>query len=477
MAAIPNGTTEYGIAVNSSVQNGSLDDHVKVSQDLAHLLDNIDRNLKQNALGTYSPAFATMYKERMATGIRALIGDIYKPNNPAWDDAMSYALEVIIAPKDSAERASSQWVRSSSELNRALLKRFSPGTIDAAKLGTASIIDNFYGGDRLAIAHVDKKASFMRHRDDAKSAAGYYPKSSILAAICYQTAAFPCALAMSWFLSAEEAVQAAYISHLSVCDDLGSIAAKDYDTRMRLVAIAAGVAYKYGGRALNVFVDGTTKQAMGTATEEPRSIEAAMAWRAVGGCSTIYSKFNFDEECDLDTSLVAPLVMMATHDLLDWRCDMAAGNHENALSAVHGFGIEQPFHAFLEAMLHEALSHPQSGIYGIAAVVSMHFIAGRYGCWEYRGTHKPACDECVRLLRKGTEEAGLEWLPKPPPKSYAEGDEVRESGKQWSDHFTDQSIIQEALGWFQYLVSTGEIWLFDVMAEGAQAVDAGADWE
>ncbi|KAI1124919.1 hypothetical protein F5Y10DRAFT_284714 [Nemania abortiva] len=461
---------------NNTPVNSSPASHEKLNEDLNRLLNNADANLRLHALGSYSEAYETMYLETMRNGIKSLTGAVSITSSQEWDDAMAYAREVILAPKDSPDRASSPWTRSCSKLHKELLKRFGHGTIEAAELGTASIIANHYNGDRLLISHVNKKASYLRHRHDAKVGAGFYPQSSPLAAICYQTAALPCSLAMSWFLPAEDAVQAAYVSHLSVCDDLGSITEEDYDARMRMVAIAAGVAYKYGGRVLNVFIDGTAKQTVGSATRELRPIEAAMAWRAIGGCSTIYSKYNFDEACDLDVGLVAPIVMMATHDLLDWRCDVAAGNHENAISAVHGFGITSPFHAFLEALLKEALKHPQSGMYGIAAVVYMHFVVGRYGGWEYRGEHKPACEECVRLLQKGTKEAGLEWAPKPPPKSYAEGEELREGGKLWADHFIDRSLIQETTSWFQHLISTGEIWLFDLLAEGAQAVDADADW-
>ncbi|KAI0102587.1 hypothetical protein GGR51DRAFT_527018 [Nemania sp. FL0031] len=466
MAAITNGTQ-----VDSSPAS-----HEKLKEDLSQLLDKTHTNLGMHALGSYSAAYEAMYLETMRNGIESLKGTISIENNPAWDDAMAYAREVILAPKDSPDRASSLWTRSCSELHKELLKRFGLGTIEAAELGTASIIAKHYHGDRLSISHVNKKASYLRHQHEAKVGAGFFPQSSPLAAICYQTAALPCSLAMSWFLSPEKAVQAAYVSHLSVCDDLGSFTEEDYDVRMRMVAIAAGVAYKYGGRVLNVFVDGTAKQAVGAVTGELRPIESAMAWRAIGGCSTIYSMYNFDDTCDLDVGLVAPIVMMATHDLLDWRCDVAAGNHENAISAVYGFGIASPFHAFLEAMLKEVLRHPKSGIYGIAGVVYMHFVVGRYGGWEYRGEHEPACEECVRLLRKGTKEAGLEWAPKSPPKSYADGEEVREGGRLWADNFIDRSLIQETISWFQYLISSGEIWLFDLLAEGAQAVDADADW-
>ncbi|KAI8948601.1 hypothetical protein F4801DRAFT_604141 [Xylaria longipes] len=464
------------VTTNGTPANGFRVDHEKLKEDLTLLPKIVDENLGLYALGSYSGAYKAMYEATMRNGIESLLGTISIANNKAWQDVVAYGREVILAPEDSEERAMAPWARSCSDLHKELLKRFGPETIEAAETGTASIIADHYNGDRLAIPHVNKKASYLRHRHDAKVGAGFYPKSSPLAATCYQCASLPCSLAMSWFLPVEKAVQAAYISHLSVCDDVGSFTEEDYAVRMRMVAISTGVAYGFGGRALNIFVDGTSKQAVGTVAGELRPIEAAMAWRAIGGCSTIYSKYNFDE-CDLEVGLVAPIVMMALHDLLDWRCDVAAGNHENSLSAVYGFGIASPFHSFLETMLEEVLKHPRSGLYGIGAVTYMHFIVGRYGAWEYRGEHEPACEKCLKLLQEATEAAGLKWAPKPPPKSYAEGDEAREWGRLWSDHFTDHhSLVQETVSWFQYLISSGEIWLFDLFSKGTHPVDEDADW-
>jgi hypothetical protein len=105
-----------------------------------------------------------------------------------------------------------------------------------------------------------------------------------------------------------------------------------------------------------------------------------MAWRAVSGCATACSKYNFyDEGCDLEEGLVMPIAMMATHDLLDWRCDIAAGNHENGVSAVYGSGTEAPFRTYLEALLEKNQSSPRSGIYGIGGIVYIHFTGSRYG--------------------------------------------------------------------------------------------------
>ncbi|KAI0530350.1 hypothetical protein GGR58DRAFT_239463 [Xylaria digitata] len=464
------------VSTNDTEANGLRADHAKLNSDLKRLLNNVNENLELYALGSYSSEYEVMYKSTMKNGIDSLIGTISIENNRAWDDAIAYAREVILDPKDTTERALSPWVRSCSELHKELLTRFGPETIEAAKLGTASIIANHYNGDRLSIPHINKKASYLRHRHDAKVGAGFYPQSSPLAATCYQSASLPCSLAMSWFLPIEKAVKAGYISHLSVCDDLGSFTEEDYDVRMRMVAISTGVMHQFGGKALNVFVDGTAKQAIGAVTGVLQPIEAAMAWRTISGCGTIYSKYNFGE-CDIDIGLVAPIVMMALHDLLDWRCDVAAGNYENSLSAVYGFGVASPFHAFLETMLKEVLKHPWSGLYGIAGVLYMHFTIGRYGAWEYHGEHKTGCEKCISLLYRVTKAASLNWTPKPPPRSYADGDKARELGRLWSDHFTDDgSLVQEVLSWFQYLITFGEIWLFDLLDQGTLPVDADADW-
>jgi hypothetical protein len=36
--------------------------------------------------------------------------------------------------------------------------------------------------------------------------------------------------------------------------------------------------------------------------------------------------------------------------------------------------------------------------------------------------------------------------------------------------------MQEAISWLQYLISTGRIWLFDLLAEGTLPVDEDTDW-
>lgn len=448
--------------------------HEKLKKDLVRLLDNVDNDLERHAVGEYSATYETLYKTTLRCGLESLIGTI-SIDSQAWDDAMAYARDVILSPQDTERRASSPWIRSCSELHKEFMNHFGPGTISAARLGTDSIIEGHYRGDRTAIAHVNKKASYLRHCHEVKVGAMFYPQPNPLSAGCYQVVILPVSLALSYFLPIEKVVQLAHLSNLSACDDYGSFTHADYDVRLRLSALAAGVAYQYRRQAINFLLDGSALQARGAETNDPFSIEAAMAWRAVSGCATVCSRYNF-EECDLKDNLVGPLVMMATHDLFDWRSDTAAGNHENGVSAVYGFGVEAPFHRFLEALLEKALQSPQAGLYGLASIVYMHFTCSRYGAYEYRGDFGPACKECIDILQSATTGAGLEWTPKPPPRSYAEGDKLRDWGRLWSDEFIDCGIIQEALGWFQYLISSGQIWVFDLLAGEIDPVDNSTDW-
>jgi hypothetical protein len=48
--------------------------------------------------------------------------------------------------------------------------------------------------------------------------------------------------------------------------------------------------------------------------------QAAMAWRAVGGCTSPYSGYSHDKE-SLELGLVSPEIMTAMHVLSDWRSD------------------------------------------------------------------------------------------------------------------------------------------------------------
>jgi hypothetical protein len=98
----------------------------------------------------------------------------------------------------------------------------------------------------------------------------------------------------------------------------------------------------------------------------------------------------------------------------------------NGISAVYELGVQNPFHSYLKALLRRVLADSWSGICAVTAMTFMHFTVGRYGAWEYRGSHGPGCDDCVDFLREATGGAGLEWMPKLPPTNYVEGDEMRE---------------------------------------------------
>ncbi|KAI0396407.1 hypothetical protein F5Y17DRAFT_419905 [Xylariaceae sp. FL0594] len=454
----------------------------EMARDLARLLDTASDDLQCFKLGSYSETFKELYEATLKDGLKSLLGTV-SHHEPAWEDAMMYAREVIMAPQDTERRAASLWARSCSEVVRELVKRFGPATIKAARRGAAAVVADHFGGDKRSVAHVNKKASYLRHREELTAGAAFYPQSSPLANGCHSIGTLACSLAVSAFLPIDQAVQVAFLSHLSVCDDYGSFTHEDYDVRLRMVALAAGAAYQRGGRMIGTLIDGTLLQAVGTADESTaRTVEAAMAWRAVSGCTSIFSRYNFfggDDDLD-DDGLIAITAMICAHDLFDWRSDVAAGNHENGISAVYGLSksAASPFHVWLETMLGNvaSASQPREGLYAIGAMTYMHFTVVRYSAWEYEGEHGPACEECTRLVREITSAASLRWAPKPPPKSYADGEEAREWGRLWTDHLLDRGIMQEAVGWFQYLISTGRIWLFDALARGTRPVDDDADW-
>lgn len=181
-----------------------------------------------------------------------------------------------------------------------------------------------------------------------------------------------------------------------------------------------------------------------------------MAWRAVGGCTSPYSGYTYDKE-SLEVGLVSPEVMTAIHDLLDWRSDIAAGNHENGVSATYGLSIQDPFHTYLEATLKRAAFNPMSAGYVIACMVYMHYTAARNGTYDYHGACGEPCSECLEILKNVTAGAGLDWSPKPPPRSFEDGTSIRRLGSLCVDIFEEHGLVKEALGWFQHLISSGEI--------------------
>lgn len=53
---------------------------------------------------------------------------------------------------------------------------------------------------------------------------------------------------------------------------------------------------------------------------------------------------------------------------------------------------------------------------------------------------------------------------------------MRELGKLWADRFEDHGLNQVAFSWFQSLVATGNIWLFDVLVKAVDPVDTTVGW-
>ncbi|BAE57076.1 unnamed protein product [Aspergillus oryzae RIB40] len=424
------------------------------------------------ALSPSAQHAASTYRKTLCLGLRCLSGEITIPNNQTWNDAIAYCRAVIAAPQDSITRASSYWIRSSSDISKVQLQRFGPGIIAAAHKGNYEIVSDHFQGDRLKVPHIDKKQSFYRNARNMDLGAFFYPSSSPLAVGAFDSGIVPCSLSISAFLDPEAAVKGGSISGVAICDDYAAFSREDYEIRLRIVGFALGCAYEFGGQLVNAITDGSMLQCVGTGDQH--TLEAAMAWRVISGCTSPNSGYIFGKE-SLEEGLVITEVEIAIHDLLDWRSDVAAGNHENGVSAAYGLGIEDPFHAYLEATLERAVSNPRSGGYAIAAIVYMHFTGVRYGAYDYHGTHGESCSECVRILRDVTIGAGLVWAPKSPPRSFEGSAGIRQLGKTWIDEFKDCGLVQESLGWFQHLVSTGEIRLFDVL-NPIKEVDTEADW-
>ncbi|EAU35422.1 predicted protein [Aspergillus terreus NIH2624] len=310
---------------------------------------------------------------------------------------------------------------------------FGPGTVAAARRGCEAIAHSYYQGNPLSIAHVDKKANAMRFIAHRCPGHVFNPASSLLATACDEQTALCCSIVTSAWQEPEKAVGSAMISHVAVSDDYHAFTTGEYETRIRMIALFAGVAYETGGQAVNVIADGAALQAVGTGDE--LTVNAVMAWRAVGGCTTPYSSYLWGQG-SLEEGLVSPQLIMAMHDLLDWRSDTAAQNHENGVSAVYGLGFENAFHTYLEASLRRASAEPRSGVHAMA---------------------------------------GLRWEPKPPPSSFSAGEEFRQLSKRVVDTFEKHSLAQIGLSWLQYLIVSGDIWLFDVLSSICP-LDSDADW-
>lgn len=59
---------------------------------------------------------------------------------------------------------------------------------------------------------------------------------------------------------------------------------------------------------------------------------------------------------------------------------------------------------------------------------------------------------------------------------FGDGSKMRDFGKVWADRFEDHGLNQEAFSWFQSLITTGLIWLFDVFVKTVYLVDTTVMW-
>lgn len=387
----------------------------------------------------------------------------------AWANAIEYSRDAIISPKDDKSRATAAWTSFCSDVSKELQSRFGPSTIQAAQDGCKAIADIRFNGNAMLIPHVDKKRSYLQHwRDQLIGDA--FPADNIFSTVAYECGSIPCAVLMLAWASPEQSAKLAAISHIAICDDYGEFTSGDRDARIRCNAIAIGAAYELGGWAANAIIDGSLLQCQGNGAEA--SVESAMSWRAVSGCTSPYTGYLYGVG-SVEDGIVAPQVLTGTHDLFDWRADTAAGNFENGVSVGAGLGLEDPFHAYLEGILQKTVSHPTPAIHAIAGMTIGQFMAARYGTYDYRGKECPACDHCTDLLRRGTEAAGFRWEPEQPPRSFAEGNPVRRMVQDLVNGRDDHNLVQRGLSWFQHLVSTGEIRLFDILTDAAEPVDVG----
>lgn len=422
----------------------------------------------------------SVHESTLRNGLLALLGKIAIPDSLAWEDAMNYCRDVIESPQDTKRRANSEWVRSGSDLYFELTKRFGPGIIEAAQTGAAKLVDNHYTGNPLNIAHVDKKANMMRYMQDQHPSSIFNREPGLLALTCYEQTALCCSITISAWQPPHRAIPFGTIAHVGVCDDYHEFTLEERKGRLLLIALAAGAIYEVGGQAVNVVVDATALQAAGSGRD--MSTHAARAWRAISGCTTAYSSYLWAQGSLKDEGLVAPEAMMAMHDLLDWRSDLAGRNHENGVSATYGLGIEDPHHDYLEDMLRRATTDPLSGAYAMASIVFLHFTATRYGAYNYYkgggggcgGSFEP-CGECERLLKCVTVRAGLHWAPMKPPQSFAEGEPFRQLCRSVFDKFETHPLGQCGISWLQHLVTTGQIRLFDALV-AIDPLDSTAGW-
>ncbi|KAF9884071.1 hypothetical protein FE257_002301 [Aspergillus nanangensis] len=416
-------------------------------------------------INNIAPSVAQEMDKVLQNGLRALNGEITIPGNEAWTDAVEYCCIVKNSPEDSSRRADQKWKRSHSIICNQLLKEFGPEIILKAEEGMSALIKNRYKDNALSIAHVDKEKNIRGYATENILGPTFRlpdDDGNMLVALCYELTILCCAVVQSAWLTPVEALKSSLLGHAAICDDFHKFTAPYEKHRHYMVALAIGAAYQLREKGPNILVDGTALQAVGQNPD--RSLQAALAWRAVGGGTTGYNGYYWGEvRLDLEKSLVCPKVMMAMHDLLDWRCDAAAKNHENGVFAACGLGCQDPFHEYLEAMLDLAASHPLSGAYAMAGTVFLHFTSSRYGAYEYRGPNYEKCENCANSLKKITIGAKLLWDPQTPPNSFDGGKRYRAVAQSMLESSENISPAQYGISWLQYLIETGNIFVFDVL--------------
>jgi hypothetical protein len=123
------------------------------------------------------------------------------------------------------------------------------------------------------------------------------------------------------------------------------------------------------------------------------------------------------------------------------------------------------------ATLKRAAFNPISGGYAISTMVYMLYTAARYGTYDDHGSCGEPCSQCLEILQDVTAGAGMDWSPR----SFEDGTSIRRLGKLCVDIFEEHGLVQEALSWFQHLISSGGIRIFDALSPIGK-IDRGADW-
>jgi hypothetical protein len=442
------------------------------SDSAQYMLDDYMKDLLDDSKRTPDKS---LHMETLITGLKILLGEhpALIEKRQEWCDLVTYSRSVIFAPQDNSSRTESPWTRSTSAMSKEFLSRYGPGTIQAAKQGYQLLLALFEG-ESAKIPHIDKKAHFLRTVKHQIPGRAYYPYNSPLATITYETGNVACSIALLAWASPSQAAVGGMLTHHAICDDYHKFSSEEMKLRVRLVALGVGAAYAMGEKGPSAVLDGTLLQSKGTGKDE--SVYSALAWRAISGCSIPYTGALFGSADSVEEAVSPPMILIAIHDMLDWRSDTAGGNHENVVTAAYGMGYSDPFHAILETSLEIISKYPAQTLSFVASMSILHYTGTRYGSYQYTGHHKGPCEKCVAMLREATNAAGFEWSPQEPPRNFTDGAEARDKSKQLIDEQRDVGKVQEGLGWFQHILSSGEIWLFDILQDGVEHVDQDAGW-